>query len=203
MPIPSEIGDTWNFLHQEVVWLHGRWTMYTQLYGTNEARIDALNKVAPTFFAILQGILVDEVQLTLSRLGDPSRSGGRENLALETLTNRIDQLDIPHLAGELRRTLGKFRMACAAIVKRRNRRIAHSDLRTHLRVDSEGLEGPSRAEINAALVELRSFMQTVYQHFQNSLMAYDQFAMTDDANSVLRVVAEALRYRELQVRPSR
>jgi hypothetical protein len=80
MPLPREIEDIWNFLHREVTWLHGRWRMYRQLYGTSEARVDALNRVAPTFFATLQNILVDEVQqgarpgqdADLDRTGDVS-----------------------------------------------------------------------------------------------------------------------------------
>lgn len=72
MPIPIEVSTTWNFLHGEVVWLHARWTMYRQLYGTNAKRIETLNQLAPTFFGTLQGILLDEVQLTLSRLADPA-----------------------------------------------------------------------------------------------------------------------------------
>jgi len=198
MPIPKQIAETWDFLHREVVWLHGRWMMYEQLYGTSEARIDALNKVAPTFFAVLQSVLMDEAQLTLSRLGDPARTGRRENLTLETLTQQIEQLGLPPLAGELRQKLEAFRQSCDAIVARRNKRIAHYDLQTHQRADSEGLRGPSRAEIKTALAALRSFMQTVYQHFENSYMAYEHFAMIDDANSVIRTAAQALRYRELQ-----
>ena len=53
--------------------------MYRQLYGTSEARINALNQVAPTLFSILQNVLLDEVQLTLSRLADPAGTGKRKN----------------------------------------------------------------------------------------------------------------------------
>jgi hypothetical protein len=102
------------------------------------------------------------------------------------------------LASELTELLERFRTTCEAIVIRRNRRIAHSDLATLRTTDSDGLKGPSRAEIEAALSALRAVMQRVYQYFMNSYMAYEHFAMTDDANGVLRAVAEALRYRELQ-----
>jgi hypothetical protein len=197
MPIPDQIATTWDFLHREVVWLHGRWMMFEQLYAASEARVDALNRVAPTFFAILQGILVDEVQLTLCRLADPARIGRRENLTLETLTEKIEQMGESSLARDLRQKLEGFRLACDAIVIRRNRRIAHYDFHTH-QPAGEGLAGPSRAEIKAALESLRVYMRAVYQHFANSHMAYEHFAMNDDANSLIRAVAEALRYRELQ-----
>lgn len=198
MPLPCEIEDIWSFLHREVTWLHGRWRMYRQLYGTSEARINALNQVAPTFFYVLQNVLVDEVQLTLSRLSDPARTGRRENLTLETLLERIERLDIPSLTAELRSRLAAYRLTCEAIVVRRNKRIAHYDLDTHTSPDRENLQGPSRAEIEAALDSLRVFMRTVYQHFEDSYMAYEHFATLNDAEGLLRAVAQALRYQELQ-----
>jgi hypothetical protein len=84
MAIPAGISETWEFLNGEVIWLHGRWSMYGQLFGTSEARIDVLNRVAPTFFSTLQSVLLDEVQLTLSRLSDPARSAVREDADLPT-----------------------------------------------------------------------------------------------------------------------
>jgi hypothetical protein len=197
MPIPTEIFATWNFLHGEVVWLHGRWTMYRQLYGTSARRIETLNQLAPTFFGTLQGILLDEVQLTLSRLADPAATGRRRNLTLETLTQEIDSLPIPELASELSARLNQYRAKCEGIIERRNKRIAHYDLDTQSAASTEALSGVSRQEVEEALAELREFMRTVYQFFEQSYMAYEHFAMHDDANSVLRIACEALRYREL------
>jgi hypothetical protein len=197
MPIPTEVATTWNFLHGEVVWLHGRWTMYRQLYGTNAKRIETLNRLAPTFFGTLQGILLDEVQLTLSRLADPAVTGKRRNLTLETLTREILALPVQELATELVARLDQYRAKCERIVERRNKRIAHYDFDTQRAANTEGLSSVSRQEIEDALAALRDFMRTVYQFFEQSYMAYEHFAMLDDANSVLRIAGEALRYREL------
>lgn len=197
MPIPTEISKTWNFLHGEVAWLHGRWTMYRQLYGTSAARIEILNQVAPTFFATLQCILVDEVQLTLSRLGDPAASGRRRNLTLETLVDEIAAIPISLLATESAARLEHFRAKCERIVERRNRRIAHYDYETQRAAEAEGLPNASRQEIEEALSALRDFMRPVYEFFEQSYMAYEHFILNDDANSILRIAGEALRYREL------
>lgn len=200
MAMPRDIEEIWDFLHREVTWLQGRWRMYRQLYGTSEARIDALNRVAPTLFSILQNVLLDEVQLTLSRLADPPTTGRqrRPNATLETLLNRIEGLDVPSLTAELRTQLASYRLACKAILERRNKRLAHYDLHTHISADAETLLGPSRAEIETALDTLRAFMRTVYEHFEHSYMAYEHFAPLNDAESLLRAVAQALRYQELQ-----
>ena len=71
MTIPPQLGDTWDFLHRQVLSLHGRWKNFRDLYGASQERIDLLNRTAPTFFAVLGPILLDDVQLTLSKLADP------------------------------------------------------------------------------------------------------------------------------------
>ena len=195
MAIPAQLSDTWDFLHREVIWLHGRWSMWNQLYFKSELRVEALNKVAPTFFATLQNVLLDDVQLTLSRLADPARTGRRENVTLETLAAEIERLPEPHLAADLRQDLSAFRSACATIVTRRNRRIAHYDMSVQRGV--EQLPGASISEINEALERLRLLMTRIYRFFMNSHMAYEMFVLHDDANNIVRAVAEALRYREL------
>lgn len=195
MTIPADISATWEFLNGEVIWLHGRWSMYRQLFGTSEARIDVLNEVAPTFFSTLQSVLLDEVQLTLSRLSDPERSGRRQNVTLETLMNAIGALPESGLAAVLAVDLNEFRERCNTIVLRRNRRIAHYDMSTQRA--AEGLPGASRQEIELALDGLRKFMTKIYSFYMNSYMAYEHFVLNDDANNIVRAAGEALRYREL------
>ena len=195
MPFPQQLSDTWTFLHGEVVWLHGRWSMFNQLYATSEVRLEALNKVAPTFFGTLQRVLLNDIQLALSRLGDPSRMARRENLTLETLVDAISELREPALAAALSADLAVYRERCRMIVTRRNQWIAHYDI--SLRSPAERLPGVSRQEIEEALEQLRVFMRRVYGHYMNAHMAYEMFVLNDDANNIVRVVAEALRYRQL------
>ena len=92
MPIPSEVSEIWEFLHSQVVWLHGRWIVYRQIYGTNPERINLINEVAPTFFWMVEHSLMNDVQLTLVKLGDPSTTCGRENLTLESLVIEIEKM---------------------------------------------------------------------------------------------------------------
>jgi len=197
MAIPTEIESAWNFLHGEVTWLHGRWYIYRQLYGTSEYRIEALNKVAPTFFGSLQDILVDDVQLTLSRLADPAQTGRFQNLTLETLAQEIMDAGHKALAADLLGRLGDYRDKCRAILERRNKRLAHYDRVTHEADRAEALRGPSRAEIESALDSLRIFMRRVHEYFEHSYMAYEQFVLQTSAENLIYAIARALRYAEL------
>lgn len=197
MPFPTELSETWQFLHNEVAWLHGRWTMYRQLYGTSPERIELLNRVAPTFFGTIQAVQLDEIQLTLSRLADPVGTGQRRNLTLETLLKEIETLRIEGLATELKPLFDRFREACDGIMQRRNKVIAHNDFQTRRPAGANAVAGASREEIEGALDALRAFMRAVYAFFERSHMAYEYFVMNDDSNAVLWAAKEALRYREL------
>ena len=82
---PSQIYTLWTTLDKEVTWLHGRWIIYRQLFGTSKERVELLNESAGTFFNVLQDVLLHDVQLSLSKLGDPADTGSRENMTLEAL----------------------------------------------------------------------------------------------------------------------
>ena len=87
---PNSIQKLWGTLKAEVIWLHGRWIIYCQLYGKSPERVDILNRSASTFFNIIQKVLLEDVQLSLSKLGDPARSGKRENLTINALVRELE-----------------------------------------------------------------------------------------------------------------
>ncbi|MDO9611742.1 MAG: hypothetical protein Q7J33_07875 [Serpentinimonas sp.] len=86
---PHEIHALWGTLDTEITWLHGRWIIYRQLYGTSPDRVELLNKSAGTFFNMLQDVLLHDVQLSLSKIGDPAGSGSRENVTLFALPESV------------------------------------------------------------------------------------------------------------------
>ncbi len=199
MGIPPTLNDTWTFLHTEVIWLHGRWELYNQLYGESPERIDFLNRAAPTFFALLQGILLNDVQLTLSKLADRATIGNRRNVTLETLLQEIEAVSERELAGQLTPLLARYRTACGDVKTRRNKHIAHFDFATQIAPGGKAaaLPGPSRKEIDTALIALREFMATIFGHFERKHMAYEMFSLHDGANQLLFVLKQGLRYDEL------
>jgi hypothetical protein len=177
--MPTQLSYVWDFLHREVLGLHGRWEIFEQLYVENSPqRIDLLNKTAPTFFALLQGILLDHVQLSLSKLADPAATGRHPNLTLETLVHDIEKLPDPGLAQRLRPLLANYRTSCATVINRRNKDIAHFDYATQMARAQQAmsLPSPSRQEIHSAFITLREFMRSVYVHFEEKHMAYEGFS---------------------------
>jgi len=75
--IPMPIAEVYEGLKTEITWLHGRWIVYRQLFAQSEKRVELLNECASVFFYIVQGVLLWEVQVSLSKLTDPATSKGK------------------------------------------------------------------------------------------------------------------------------
>ena len=192
-----EIDDVWRAIDYQVSWLHGRWAIYRQLYGTSEARVEILNRAAGTFAHMLQDVLLDDVELGLAKLGDPAATRVKgvpvENL---TLANLCQLIASGVLVVELEPLLTAYGAACTKARDRRNKRIAHFDLETMLRPTAPHV-GPSRAEIEAALEALRNVMNRIALHYTGSQTAYDLIVLDSDGDSLIGMLKRGLRYQEL------
>lgn len=195
------IDEIWQAIDYEVTWLHGRWSIYRQLYGTNEGRVEILNRSAGTFASMLQDVLLDDVQLGLAKLGDPATSrikGGTvvENLTLENLCQSV--IATGALQAKLPSLLSAYNAACADVRDRRNKRIAHFDLHTMLG-SNVSISGPSRAEVEAALAALRGIMNCICLHFTNSQTGYEHIMLDSDGDSLIALLRRGLRYQDLVI----
>jgi HEPN superfamily AbiU2-like protein len=195
--LPAAIHDLWSALKSEVVWLHGRWIIYLQLYGTSAERIDLLNRSGSTFFYILQMTLLHDVQLSLSKLDDPAGSGTRKNMTLDALVEQLGDVGEAAVAAEIKPLVAAYHASCVKLRQRRNKSIAHYDLNTMLAAKVTPIEGPSRAEIETALEALREVMNHVELHYTQSQTAYEHFIMTHDGDQVIEVLKRGLRYGEM------
>jgi uncharacterized protein (DUF2267 family) len=194
---PGAIQDLWSTLKSEVVWLHGRWIVYRQLYGTSSERVDLLNRSASTFFYILQMTLLHDVQLSLSKISDPAGSGSRRNMTLDAFVEQLEDAGQASVAAEIKPLVAAYHASCVKLRQRRNKSIAHYDLNTMLTAKVTPIEGPSRAEIETALEALRKVMNHVELHYTQSQTAYEHFIMTHDGDQVIEVLKRGLRYGEM------
>ena len=200
--MPESLQPTWDAIHNEVIAVHARWIIYRQLFAESPERIEILNACAAHFFYFLQEILLNDVQLTLSKLADPATTRGRANATLQRLVDEIIVLNAPLLADKLRQLLAEYRVSCEKIKMRRNKQIAHYDHATLLLQYGGGPSdplGPSRQEIEGALRALREFMTSADSYLTSSETAYQHFISNSDGESLMSVLQQGLRYRQLQV----
>ena len=201
MPLPESLRPTWEALYNEVIAVHVHWIIYRQLFGESEHRINLLNASASSFFSVIQATLLDDVQLTLSKLADPAATGSKANATLERLISEMATLSERPLIDKLKELLIEFRGSCGQIKRRRNTQIAHYDHATLLQQYSSGSTvplGPSRQEIEDALGALRRFMEPIESYLTSSATAYRRFVSRADGEALILVLQQGLRYQELQ-----
>lgn len=196
-PIPPEVAPVYDELRSEVTWLHGRWICYRQLYAESPKRIELLDESAGTFFYILQDLLFDEVQVTLSKLTDPAKTGKFENLSLEQLQALLQAHGDTTLAQQCRKTLDTLHTQCVAFRHRRHKKLAHLDLSTALRTSGQPLPGVSRQMIEDALLTIRTYLNAIEMHYNDSEWGYEHFIMGDDGDALVATLRAGLRYEEL------
>lgn len=196
--IPAPIADVYEALKTEVIWLHGRWIVYRQLYGESPRRIDMLNECASAFFYIIQDVLIGDVQVTLSKLTDPATTNRHANLSLEQLQLQLETNGDPSLASETRPTLDELHNKCRPFRTWRNKQLAHLDLTTSMKSSPDPLPGISRQMIEDALLLLRTYMNKIEMHYYDCEEGYQYFNMSSDGNALLAVIRNGLRYEELR-----
>jgi hypothetical protein len=195
--VPLQFREIYDKLRSEITWMHGRWLTYRELFTDSPKRIELLNEAAGTFFYIIQDVLLDDVQITLSKLTDPAQTGKHHNLSLEQLQSQLNGHGDSDLATHCRATLDVLRDQCAVFRMRRHKQLAHLDLLTSLKVSSQPLPGLSRQMIEDALHSVRAYMNAIEGHYNDSEWGYEDFILHDGADALLATLRAGLRYEEL------
>lgn len=195
--IPPGILEVFEELRTEIVWLHGRWIVYRELYGESKKRIELLNECASTFFYVMQDVLLGEVQVSLSKLTDPADAGKFENLTLEQLQKRVESHGGQQLSMDLRALLDDLHRKCQPFRTWRNKRLAHLDLTTAMQSTANPLPDISRQMIEEALQVVREYMNSIERHYCDTEMGYEHFMISSGSTALVSMLKYGLRYEEL------
>jgi hypothetical protein len=192
--IPKEIAVIYKHLYNEVCWLDYHWLIYCQLY-TNEPNVKLLNESAPSFFRICQDIFADYVLLTISRLTDPHQTFKKDNLSFAQLVNRVDGTSYPALKKRLEKHLTKLAKTCEFARKARNKRIAHNDLTTKLKVSNSLMTISIKNKIDMTRKGFHKLLNEVEEYFQQVPVSYDYVITYDDGETLMKRLNESKSYR--------
>ncbi|HKU73982.1 MAG TPA: hypothetical protein VJR02_08695 [Pyrinomonadaceae bacterium] len=194
--MPSEIRAVFTALQDEVFWLHAKWNIHRQLFGTSEERIDLLNDFGPDLFQIIYDSLLHDVLLTMSRLTDPATSFKKENLTLSRLTNMIEETDYKDLLTEIRALQTKTDEHCEPFRRMRNRVIAHNDLAAALSHHHDPLPDITRQMIDNGLSSIRDYMSAIDTFFDATETDYKQPHLRGDGDSLIHYLEEVRAYHQ-------
>jgi hypothetical protein len=141
-PIPNDGVEALSVLGtvaHEVIWLDTKWEAYNALFSRDASDVAILNRRTGLIFRLLQGSLIDDIILTLAKVLDRAQSSvrgeTRPNATFALLLSVLPAHVPNETRDQLNGTLRELTRLCATLVHHRNRRVAHADLRTALRID--------------------------------------------------------------------
>jgi hypothetical protein len=185
--------------------VHAKWKIHEQLFGSGQKRLDLLMRTSPNFFAIIQETLLISIQLTISKLGDPAKSGKFDNMTLAKLVAQVQEHDMEGDVGkksifnaDIDTRLVEFGTASDKVRERRNKLLAHLDYGTALNLHPMPITGVTRKEIEAALSALRTLVREVEDYVGESPTAYQNVVLTWDGDLLISSLKHAQRYLELE-----
>jgi hypothetical protein len=165
--------------------LHARWKLHRDLYASTPERIDLLNQSASSFFAIVQHLTIDDIIMRISRLLDPAKTSGQDNLTLDRLLKGLDPKPTPAVEARLADIRAKLTDAWSNPKLHRHKRLAHNDLRTMTKVAP--LPQLTLGDIDTTLGLLREFLDEVQRHLKGATTEYKESSF--DIGGVWKLVA--------------
>jgi hypothetical protein len=145
-----------------------------------------MNSVAPQYFAITKDVLFDELALIINRLTETAKTSGKDNASLEQLIVKIDQARHEQLVESLRARLIEIRNKTSPFRVWRNKRLAHSDLSTALKMDSDVLPGITRGETQEVINKVVDFLNEFSIELQGEKQVYVPFLVhRGDGNALM------------------
>lgn len=186
----QELGETYEALWQEIVWLHSKWAEYAALYGTKESRVTLLNRAAPRFARLLQDTLWEDVVLHIARLTDPPKSAGKHNLTVQRLATHLgDSATRTKVEGLVARAIEQAEF-CRDW---RNRHLAHRDLHLALARGAEPPKAGSRQSVREVLQTLGQILDAVSSRYIGSTTYFELDTDAGGALSLLCVLDDGLK----------
>lgn len=175
------LGELYSALWQQLTLLYYKWGDYIALYGTDENRIDLLNKTGSNFFRTIQDCLWEDKLLHLTRITDSSRSAGKDNLSIQ----RFSKLVIDPIQRAKLDVLVESAIKATAFARDwRNRRIAHRDLLLALNQPTEPLAIASRKHVTDALSAIGQVLNFISNTYMESTTMFE-FASEQKAGGAL------------------
>ncbi len=189
-----ELGEVYNELWQEVVWLHLKWNEYVTLFGKEESRVELLNKAAATFFRVVQDVLVEDIILHIARLIDKPETMKKKNLTILALPSLISDADTKSKVEDLIKEAKRKAKFCTDW---RNRRLAHRDLDLALNQRAHPLKNASRKKINEALSGIGSVIKAVSQQYMGIAdCILKPVGVHFNAETLIGIIEDGIRFRK-------
>lgn len=134
--------------------------------------------------------------LSICRITDPAKTFGFENLSLLHLRQGLDSSQHSALPAKLDATLSTIEPRILPFRDWRNKKYAHGDIPTVLRLAPTPLPNLTKDEIDEVLRLLAKFLNDFYYHFDRTTTLYHEVIQQGDGNALIDRLKDAAHYRE-------
>jgi len=190
----EDIGKQYSALFQEVAALHLYWKEFLELFGTNDNRIDRLNKAAPGFFEMLQEQQFETNMSHLARLTDSPKSAGKQNL---TVCRLPDLVSDQGLKGQLLVMVDEVKRKTEFCRDWRNRRFAHHDMLLATRDGrATPLQTATKEKFAEALQAVSDLLNTMERFYHKGACSFEDIAAHNGAATLLHILGFGVMGRE-------
>ncbi len=188
------LGKQYSVLFYEVTVIHLYWKEFLQLFGTNDKRIDRLNRSTPGFFRMVQEQQYETNIMHIARLTDAPMSVGKDNLTVMNLPNLV--LDAS-LKSQLTALVQYAKDKSAFARDWRNRRFAHHDLLLAIQ-DGRAipLQRAKKEEVNEALAALDEVLNAIEGHYYRGFCDFDAIAAHKGVATLIFTLGFGVKARE-------
>lgn len=190
----DDLGKQYTALFQEFTALYLYWKEFLELFGTNDKRIDRLNKAAPGFFQMLQEQQFETNMLHLARLTDSPETGKKLNLTVCNLPNLVTD---EGLKKQLSALVEDVRQKTEFCRDWRNRRFAHRDLLLAMQDGlATKLPAATKGSFFEALEAVSDLLNTVERFYFKGACSFADVAPHNGAATLLFILGFGVRERE-------
>jgi hypothetical protein len=188
------LGKQYTVMFHEVAALYLYWKEFLKLFGTNDKRIERLNRAAPGFFRMLQEQQFETNMMHIARLTDSPKSVGKDNLTLLNLPNLVTDQGLKQELIPLVEEAKKKTQFCR---EWRNRRFAHHDLLLAV-PDSKAvpLQAARKENVNEALTALADVLNAIERHYYRGTCSFDVIAAHNGAMTLLFILGFGVKAKE-------
>jgi AbiU2 len=170
--IPQELAKPYGYLSGALIGTYQSFNTLERLY-MDDGVVALLNSTAPEFFVLLQGLLVDNIILSIARLTEKAEMGGRENLTLSRLVQELssDQKYSERCTRLDEKCTRIEKMSCP-IRLYRHKLLAHADRVECLKPNTELGKDISIKLIREVLEQIDDFLNMFDYEFTNAEVHY-------------------------------
>ena len=178
-PIPPALDEKLKAIDVEVRNLYFKWRFFSQLF-TDTQRVQILNATASSLFQSIEDSMLSDILLAISRLTDPQKSVGQENLSFENLAKEIPRGALQTQIADL---LAEIKRKTRDIIVWRKKKLAHNDLQKAL--GSFSLPPIQKKDLTDTLELIPKVMNLIYGYFYDTEIRYDLCVTSNDGDSLL------------------